>query len=203
MINNQPSQQSKDEATQSDILIEYFKKNPHRDIKHPEIVDWAVEEYRKKTGKIFRDPDRQIRKLFQIGVLKKIAKGIYRYDPESARQKVLEDFTSALKEKVFKRDNYHCVMCGRGRKEGIDIHVDHIKPKEFGGKATLDNGQTLCGPHNMLKKTFKQTETGKKMFIRLYELAKKEKNEVLLKFCTQILDVFEKNDINGHIEWKR
>ncbi len=203
MISNQTSQQSKDEATQSDILIEYFKKNPHRDIKHPEIVDWAVEEYRKKTGKIFRDPDRQIRKLFQIGVLKKIAKGIYRYDPESAKQKVLEDFTSALKEKVFKRDNHRCVMCGRGRKEGVDIHVDHIKPKEFGGKATLDNGQTLCGPHNMLKKTFKQTETGKKMFIRLYELAKKEKNEVLLRFCTQILDVFEKNDINGHIEWKR
>ncbi|MGP1515486.1 MAG: HNH endonuclease [Bacteroidales bacterium] len=24
------------------------------------------------------------------------------------------------------------------------MHVDHIKPKEFGGKAIIENGQTLC-----------------------------------------------------------
>jgi hypothetical protein len=196
-------QQQSNETTQNDILMEYFTKNPHRDIKHPEIVDWAVNEFRKRTGKIFRDPDRQIRKLHQLGILKKMAKGVYRYDPEFAKRKELEDFSSILKEKIFKRDNYRCVICGRGRKEGVDIHVDHIKPKEFGGKATLENGQTLCGPHNMLKKTLRQTETGKKMFIRLYELAKKENNKELLKFCTEILEVFEKNDINGHIIWIR
>ncbi|KKS77781.1 MAG: HNH endonuclease domain protein, partial [Candidatus Woesebacteria bacterium GW2011_GWC1_42_9] len=53
------------------------------------------------------------------------------------------------------------------------------------------------------KKNFKQTETGKKLFIRLYDLAKSEDNQPLLKFCTEILEVFEKNDINGHIEWIR
>ena len=54
-----------------------------------------------------------------------------------------------------------------------------------------------------MKKNYKQTETGKKMFIRLYELAKKEKNKELIKFCAEILTVFEKNNINGHIEWKK
>ena len=49
----------------------------------------------------------------------------------------------------------------------------------------------------------KQTETGKKMFIRLYELAKKEDNKELKKFSTAVLDVYESYNINGHIEWKK
>lgn len=189
--------------SQMKLLMEFFEQNPNRDIAHPEIVDWAVDEFKKRTGRIFRDPDRGIRKLHQNGFLQKIRKGVYRYDPEYVKQRELEDFTPALKNAIFKRDNYRCVVCGRGKKEGVDIHVDHIKPKDFGGKATLDNGQTLCGPHNMLKKNFKQTETGKRLFIRLYTLAKKEKDKSILKFCTEILEVFEKNDVNGHIEWKR
>jgi hypothetical protein len=42
--------------TQSEIVMEYFKNYPLRDIKHPEIVDWVTQEYKKRTGEIFRDP---------------------------------------------------------------------------------------------------------------------------------------------------
>ncbi len=45
--------------------------------------------------------------------------------------------------------------------------------------------------------------TGKKMFIRLYELAKSEDNQELQKFCTDILETYEKYSINGHIIWKK
>lgn len=190
-------------VTQAALIMEFFEKNPNRDVPHPEIVDWATEEYRKRTGNIFRDPDRQIRQLHQKGYLIKVAKGVYRYDPKQVKERNLEDFTPALKKAIFERDNYRCVVCGRGPKDGVEIHVDHIKPKDFGGKATFENGQTLCSQHNFLKKNFKQTETGKRLFIRLYELAKKEKNQPLLKFCTEILEVFEENNINGHIVWKR
>ena len=199
--------QSKDnkasDVVQSELLMEFFKKNPNRDVSHPEVVDWVTAEYLKRTGKVFRDPDRGIRKLHQTGYLQKIRKGVYRYDPKHFKTRELDDFTSAVKEAIFKRDDYKCVICGRGRKEGFEIHADHIKPKDFGGKATLENGQTLCSQHNFLKKNFKQTETGKRFFIRLYELAKKENNQPLLHFCAQILEVFEKNNINGHIVWKR
>jgi hypothetical protein len=41
------------------------------------------------------------------------------------------------------------------------------------------------------------------MFIRLYELAKSLGDNETKKFCTQILKVFEKNGVNGHIVWKR
>ncbi|MBI4896632.1 MAG: HNH endonuclease [Candidatus Aenigmarchaeota archaeon] len=193
-----------EETKQADLIMEYFKKNPRKEIKHPEIVDWVVDEYKKRTdGLIFRDPDRAIRKLSQEGQLIKIAKGVYKYDPDFVKNKELEDFTGEQKEVIFKRDNYRCVVCGRGKVDGVEIHADHIKPKDLGGRATIENGQTLCAQHNFQKKNYKQTETGKKMFIHLYELAKACNDKKLLQFCKEVLEVYEKNNINGHIEWKK
>ena len=194
---------TKIDVVQSNLIMEFFKKHPRREIKHPEVVDWVVAEYKKITGKVFRDPDRAIRKLAQEGQLIKIKKGVYKYDPSFIKHRELEDFTPEQKEAIFKRDNYKCVICGRGRKDGVEIQADHIRPKDLGGKAEISNGQTLCAQHNFLKKNFKQTETGKKMFIRLYELARELDDERLKKFCAEILTVYEKNDINSHIVWKK
>ncbi len=189
--------------SQMDLVKEFFTKNPNRDIKHPEVVDWVTAEWKKRTGGVFRDPDRMIRSLSQKGLLIKIAKGIYKYDPNFVVNRELEDFTSEQKTAILKRDNYRCVICGRGREDGVELQVDHIKPKDLGGKATIKNGQTLCAQHNFKKKNYKQTETGKKMFIRLYDLAKSIGDVETQSFCAQILNVFEKNGVNGHIEWKK
>lgn len=194
---------TKEQLTQSDLIMEYFKKYPQKEIKDPEIVDWVVKEYKKRTGEVFRDPDRGIRKLSQEGQLIKITKGIYKYDPNFINNRELEDFTQAQKEEIFKRDNYRCVICGKGKADGVEIQADHIKPKELDGKAEVSNGQTLCASHNFQKKHYKQTETGKRMFIRLYELAKNNNDKELIKFCEDVLQVYEKNNINGHIVWKK
>ena len=193
----------KNNNVQKDLIVEFFKKNPNRDIKHPEVVDWVVSTYTKGTGNGCRDPDRAIRHLAQSGFLIKIAKGIYRYDPEKVHQRELYDFSAIQRKAILERDGFKCVVCGKGVKDGVDLHVDHIKPKDFGGEATIENGQTLCAQHNFIKKNLKQTEKGKKMFIRLYELAKSEKNEELIKFCADVLETYEKHDINGHIVWKK
>ena len=160
------------EITQEEIIKEFYENNPKRDIAHPEVVDWVTQEYFNRTGKVFRDPDRSIRKLAQSGFLIKIEKGVYRYDPDFIKKRELEDFTLKQKQEILQRDNYKCVICGKVRENGIELHIDHIKPKELGGNASISNGQTLCAQHNFQKKTLNQTETGKKMFIRLYELAK-------------------------------
>jgi len=76
------------DITQEAILMEYFTKNPNRDIAHPEIVDWVTSEYLKRTGKVFRDPDRGIRLLSQSGFLIKVKKGVYKYDPERKASKI-------------------------------------------------------------------------------------------------------------------
>ena len=191
------------DLVQEDFIIEFFKKNPNRDIKHPEVVDWVVVAYKRKTGNVFRDPDRAIRKLAQSGFLIKIAKGIYKYDPKKAYKRELQDFTVEQKETIFKRDNYKCVQCGIGKKEGAELHVDHVISKDWGGEATIENGQTLCSRCNFLKKNLKQTESGKKMFIRMYEAAKKIKDKRNSEFCKDLLEVYEKHKINEHIEWKR
>lgn len=193
----------KQKITQAELIMEFFKNNPNRDIKHPEIVDWVTVEFLKRNGEVFRDPDRQIRQLAQKGLLIKKSKGIYHYDPDFIVVRVLEDFTTQQKAIILKRDNYRCVICGRGPMDGVELQVDHIKPKDFGGEATIENGQTLCAQHNFKKKNYKQTETGKKMFIRLYDLAKSLGDKETENFCAQILEVFEINNINGHIEWKK
>ena len=90
------------------------------------------------------------------------------------------------------------MICGRGKADGVEIQADHIKPKELDGKAEIENGQTLCAQHNFQKKYYKQTETGKRMFIRLYELTKKNNDKELTVFCEQVLKVYEKNNKWAH-----
>jgi predicted restriction endonuclease len=186
-----------------ELVIKYFEKHPYKDIKHGPIVDWVEKIYFKYHGKKPRDTWREIRKLHEEGFLIKVKKGIYRYEPELVNNKIRYDFTDEQKKKILERDGYKCVVCGKGLKDGVELHIDHIKPKYLGGKSTIENGQTLCAQHNFIKKTLNQTETGKKMFIRLYELAKKESNQQLEKFCEEILTVYEKHNINEHIKWKK
>ena len=66
----------------------------------------------KRTGKVFRDPDRMIRSLAQRGFLIKISKGVYKYDPEFESNRCLQNFTEEQKKEILKRDNYKCVICG-------------------------------------------------------------------------------------------
>ena len=189
--------------TQSELVKQYFIEHPNKEIGHPEVVDFVTAKWEKLTGTKFRDPDRAIRKLAQEGFLTKITKGVYKYDPSLVSKRELEDFSLSQKQEILKRDGYKCVICGRGRAEGVELHVDHIKPKDLGGRATIENGQTLCAEHNFKKKNLGQTETGKKMFIRLYELAKSNKDVNTQNFCEDILKVFEKYNMNGHIEWNK
>ena len=185
------------------LILEYFQRNANLELEHGPVVDWVTDQYFLEYGKPPRDPWRGIRALHQEGILIKVRKGVYKFDPDAIAMKDIEDFSLYQKEQIFKRDNYRCVVCGRGIQDGIEIHADHIKPKDLGGKATIENGQTLCAEHNFKKKNYKQTETGKKMFIRLYELAKVQNDQELMRFCAEVLEVFEKNNVNGHIIWER
>lgn len=189
--------------TQANLVKEYFIAHPNTDVTHKEIVPWLMEENEKRNGRPFADPDRQIRSLAQEGYLIKKSKGVYCYNPDNIVHKDLEYFTEAQKEEIKKRDGNKCVICGRGLLDGVELHVDHIKPKDLGGEATIINGQTLCAQHNFQKKNLNQTESGKKMFIRLYEKSKAEGYKELQEFCAEVLEIYEKHDVNGHIIWER
>ena len=189
--------------SQVKLILSYYEQNPNRNIEHPEIVDWATAEWEKLTGQRFRDPDRAIRKLHQQGFLIKVRKGVYCYDPEAVKARDLEDFTLTQKRQILQRDGYRCVVCGLGKKDGVELQVDHIRPKDKGGEATIANGQTLCAKHNFQKKNYGQTETAKKMFIRLLDKAEGIGDERLSKFADAVLRVYKQHDINGHIPWRK
>ena len=194
---------NKGAKSQKDLVMEFFEKHPNKDIAHPIVVDWVTKHWRRQTGEVFRDPDRAIRTLHEEGKLIKVKKGVYHYNPKIAQSKKQENFTVVQKKKILERDENKCVICGKGKRDGVELHIDHIRPRSVGGGATISNGQTLCSQHNFIKKNLNQTETGKKMFIRLHELAKKDKDKALQKFCADILKTYKKHNINGHIEWEK
>lgn len=41
------------------------------------------------------------------------------------------------------------------------------------------------------------------MFIRLWETAKRIGDQETKRFCEEVLRIYEKYNINGHIEWKK
>ena len=181
------------------LALEYFKMHPNEDLTHGPVVDWVEKENIKLGGTKPRDPWRDIRKLHQEGILIKVGKGIYRYDPSYIHKVELFDFPPEVKEAIFKRDNYKCVVCGRGRKDGVEICADHILPKDKGGSNTIKNGQTLCTEHNLIKKNLSQTEAGKKFIIKMYENAIAADDQKMIRFCKELFDVYDKEGINGHI----
>jgi len=187
------------DKTIGNLVMEYFKKHPKKDLPHGPVIDWVEEQYVKLYGKKPRDTWRQIRHFHQEGKLIKVKKGIYRYDPDFVKEVELWEFSSEQKEEIFKRDNYKCVVCGRGRKDGVEICADHIKPKDKGGTNTVENGQTLCMERNLMKKNCSQTEAGKRYFIKMYRQSVVNDDERMINFCKCIFECYNRHKINSHI----
>jgi len=190
----------KKKITIEDLIMEYFRKNAGKDLEHGPVVDYVEARYLKLFDKKPRDTWRGIRKLHEKGVLIKVKKGVYKYDPKRINRKKLFEFSPEVKEEIFKRDGYKCVVCGKGKENGVEIQADHKKPMDKGGKNTLDNGQTLCAKHNFLKKTYSQTEFGKRFLIRLYRDAVKNNDKTMKKFCNEIFNVYDKYEVGTHIK---
>ena len=129
-----------------------------------------------------------------------MSRGVFKYDPDHDHETELPEFPEKIKQTIFKRDNYRCVVCNKGREDGVRIAADHKKPKSKGGTNTLKNGQTLCYKHNSMKKDYSQTEAGKRYFIEIYETAVEKQDQEMIAFCEAVFDAYDEHDMNGHIE---
>lgn len=56
-----------------------------------------------------------------------------------------------LRYQVLRRDGFRCVICGASAADGVQLHVDHIKPVSKGGKTEMSNLRTLCERCNLGK----------------------------------------------------
>lgn len=186
--------------TQKETVKQYFLTHPNVEIPTAEVVDWGKQEYERVERKTFRDPDRQIRTLFDEGFLQKIRKGVYKYDPDAVMDNEDLMFPQEIIDAAKQRDDYKCVVCGKSETEGVDIMVDHIKARQHGGLPTLDNAQTLCGSCHNLKHTYGQTAFGKKIFFRLRTKAIQANDETMLNFANDILEVYSNHHIDDEIQ---
>ena len=182
---------------QAGIAFEYFLERPDVNVQHDDVVPWIEGMCHKRLGTNCKDPDRAIRKLHDMGLLIKVGKGIYRFEPNAIASHILEDFDESMKEAVKKRDNWRCVVCGLGEKDGVELQVDHITPRSKGGQATVDNAQTLCGSHNYRKNKLGQLEFGADMFRRLRKNAKAVSDayadsDAVIRFCDEVLELYKK-----------
>ena len=61
--------------------------------------------------------------------------------------------TSKLREKIKRRDNYTCQICGISTRDEphLLLEIDHIVPLAKNGLTTEDNLQTLCWKCNRSK----------------------------------------------------
>lgn len=176
--------------TVTDYIKEYFDKHPNEEIEHGRVVDYVFQFIPKA-----RDPWRAIRKLYQEGWLQQVSKGVYKRVPGYDGKKLLDPFPLDIKEAIFKSDNYRCRLCGNGRHNGYEIHADHIRPQNKGGKSTFENGQTLCSEHNLMKKRYGTYDFLTKYSKTMLERANKNRDKKAESFFKEILEVIKKYKI--------
>ena len=92
----------------------------------------------------------------KISFITKAAKGILKIDKFGKDMKYWyhdikptkrKHIPKAIREAVFKRDNYRCVNCGSTK----NLEVDHKVPLANGGTNEMANLQTLCQDCNRRK----------------------------------------------------
>ena len=69
-------------------------------------------------------------------------------EPRNAtRRQASRTIPSAVKRKVWARDEGRCVLCGAND----DLHFDHEIPFSKGGASTIENVRVLCASCNLRK----------------------------------------------------
>ena len=89
-----------------------------------------------------------IRDLIEEVTRDKARREMYYQSKEFERSKM----TNSLRYDVMKRDGFKCTICGASSKDGVKLHVDHIKPVSKGGKTEMENLRTLCDRCNSGKR---------------------------------------------------
>jgi len=173
--------------TVTNYIKKFFEDHLNEEVEHGRVVDYVFKFIPKA-----RDPWRAIRKLYQEGWLIKVRKGVYKRVPGHKGQHFLTPFSYKVKEAIFKRDNYRCVVCGNGKHNGYEIHADHIRPQSQGGLSTIENGQTLCSEHNLMKKRYGTIDFLKKYCDNMVKRAKKYKDKNTEELFKELLKVIEK-----------
>ena len=96
-----------------------------------------------KLSRLYSEVYKVSRNVVRFDKVKKDLKFML-YDIKPTKRKPIP---KAVREEVFKRDNYCCVKCGSTK----NLEVDHDESLANGGTDHIDNLQTLCRDCNRRK----------------------------------------------------
>ncbi|WP_020469699.1 HNH endonuclease [Zavarzinella formosa] len=117
---------------------------------HPETAVRHLKEYR-QTG-ILQPPENLV-------ICKPKPKTPY-VPPVETDEFLISYAWRKLRYEALKKHGAQCSLCGRGRKHGVVVHVDHIKPRRLYPELALvlDNLQPLCEDCNHGKGNWDETD---------------------------------------------
>ena len=121
------------------LVMEFFMNHPNTEFETSTVDDWVNEEYRKAHGKYPRGTSGDIGTLHRTGRLMRVRPGVYKYDPDLDHEGEFQDFPEAVKQGIFHRDDFKCVICGLGEQHGVKIAADHKIARSKGGTNTVIN----------------------------------------------------------------
>lgn len=116
------------------ILIAYIRKEVRKSRERAAVMNQALTSQKKKVAEANR-PREEVQREKRRAMME--------------RERRL--MTASMRYEVLRRDNFRCKLCGATAKDGVKLHVDHIKPVSRGGKTEMSNLRTLCERCNLGK----------------------------------------------------
>jgi hypothetical protein len=136
--------------SQRDFTSDWFRKRPNQIFTARELRERLTADYETLTGKIFGDPEKMVRMLFQENFIERPYDGHYVFQSDNDPYMGKFNFTEKEMIEVLERDNFKCVICKRGETEGISLSVGFAKSVLRGGLASVENGRTFCQRHKFI-----------------------------------------------------
>ena len=122
-------------------ILSKKKRTIRKEQKNSGFYNWLIKNYVDNKGSLLG----KFGKLYYNQKKKSYA--------ELAKEFYLSQEWKELRYSVLKEQGGKCQLCGRSRKDGVVLHVDHIIPlsKDWSKRLDKDNLQVLCEDCNLGK----------------------------------------------------
>ena len=137
------------QPSQANYIMAYFKQHPKQALAYDDWTDELAREYKSLTGNTARHFRSIVRRLSGEGKLLKVKNGVYMYDPDYVHNPRRDKFNRKQKRQIQERDEFRCVCCGLGKREGLTLYVDFMFPNKPNRAASTLNGATFCSRHRI------------------------------------------------------
>ncbi len=177
--------------SQAEFIMAHFKEHPNQALALDDWSDEVSRQYKERTGRTAYHLRTIVRRLYWDGKLERVKRGVYKYDPDAVHKPRTLRFTPKQNREIRERDEYRCVVCGRGRAEGVRLYVDFLMPN-LPNRARIENGATFCTWHSPSRNNLTFMDMIMMGFKQIPDLAKHEEYTEMQGFASEVSAVLKK-----------